>query len=939
MRSWRWWSSVRGRRGLAAGVAGAVAALACGAGCGPLSSSSSPSSSSSSSSPSSRSSSPSPPPLAGEDQLSGTRTSGAPARDELPATARPLGYRLHLDVDPQARSFGGEATIDVELSAPSRQLELHAVALAIESVELGVAGGRWQAAGFARTASRLRVELGRERRGRLAVRVRYRGATTSDEQGLFRQEVAGEGYLYSQAEAQFARRILPCFDEPRHKVPWQVSVSAPAAARVFANGAELSDEPLAGGRHRVTFAVTPPMPSFLLAVAAGAFRVVELGAHGRGRFPVRLVLPAGLGDAASSDPQLARSIAPRAIAAVERWLDRPLPLEKLDVVAVPQFFGAMENPGLITMNAGDLLGERDDHGLAALLARVLVHELAHQWFGNQLTPASWGDLWISESLATWVAQQAFPELPELDATYARVGSQVAARSADAREPSPLRRDDLGPERMFDAISYDKGAAVLSMLAHWMGEARLRQALRRLLDERRDGLIDTEALAAALGEVEPAAEQVTLAAALRPGVPLLRFALACGEGKAASLQITRAEGRGPLPVCVRFAGPRRPSQGARVCGVIESEGALALPLPLGQCPAWLVSNDDLRGYYRARWPGQPDPRGPLPPLAAQTRAERLGLGWLLAGDLGAGTSEPALSAALFRAAVGELQRHQRLPRAAGSAELDLADLELIDALSRWVSDVELPAWDALVARRAAPMLSPQSLAGQSSELARARLGRMLEVLVDVPWPASLTAAAAARLARGWAAGSPAPAASLSSAFSPSSSAAARDWHLALRGAGPRPFAELVARSSDASLAAAAPLWLSWLPAAALPSLLAALDSGALRWSRAVPALVELLSRRATQRAITEALSLRGGALGRELAPVELTALLEAGRWLCSRQDGEVFARTFAPLVAKVSRGDETLAQVRAQAERCDDLRSWHYGARLAHPGGRLAAGAL
>lgn len=838
---------------------------------------------------------------------------GAPASDELPETARPLGYRLHLDVDPRSSSFRGEAVLDVELRAPSRRLELHAVALSIEHVELEAGGARWQPPRREQSASRLRLELGRPVAGRLLVRIRYRGATTADEQGLFRQDVAGTSYLYSQAQAQLARRILPCFDEPRHKVPWQVSISAPKEARLYANGALVSDEPLPGGRHRATFAPTPPMPSFLLAVAAGPFRVIELGAHGRARFPVRLVMPQEL----SGDPRLVEAILPRAITAVERWLDRPLPLGKLDLVTVPEFFGAMENPGLITMNADEMFGARDepaDPSLAASFARVLVHELAHQWFGNQVTPARWGDLWISEALATWVAQQPFPELPELDAAYARIGSQVAARLADSREPQALRRDALGPERMFDAIAYDKGAAILTMLARWLGEARLKQALRQLLEAHAGGSITTEALAAALGRIEPGAEAVTLAAALHPGVPEVQLALVCSAAARPLLRTSLAPGEGPLPLCVRFAGAAAGERG-QLCHVVAGQTEIALPLGAGQCPAWVIGNDDLRGYYRMRWTADGDPRGALPPPAAQTRAERLGLGWILSSELGSGTGSMAgsmvVSGPLFATAFAELRRHASAP-AEVSIEADLADLELMAALPRWLDDSELAAWDELVRRRAARLLRPRLLAA-SSELERARLARALEVLMDLPWPAALTDAARARLAR--------------------QPAAERDWRLALRSGRPEVFAQLLARVAappPGEMAAARAL--AAMPASSISALFAALDGGALPWSSALPSLVELLSRRTAQRAVITELASRGEALGRALAPVELAALLEAGRGLCSTADAALLERLFSPLAARLAEAvprRARLTEVLLQVRQCEEVRGSHHRVRRSY----------
>lgn len=860
---------------------------------------------------------------------SAPRTAGArelapaPPSAELPTAARPLGYRLHLEVDPGAPSFTGDVEIEVELDEPAQRLTLHAVALVIDRAEVEAGGQRWVPRRVVAAAPLLHLELGRQvPAGRLVVRLRYRGVTTVDEQGLFRQEAAGRDYLYSQAEAQYARRIAPCFDEPRHKVPWQVSVTAPADARVFANGAALRDEPLPDGRHRVDFAATAPMPSYLLAIAAGPFRVVELGRLGRARFVARVVVPQGLGATG-----LAESVIPRAVAAVERWLELPLPLAKLDVVAVPRFFGAMENPGLITMNADDMLGERGrdapSDALGFTFARVLVHELAHQWFGNLVTPAGWGDLWISEALATWVAQQPFPELPELDPIYARMASQLSARLADAREPAALRRSALGPERMFDVISYDKGAAIAAMLAHWLGEARFVAALRGFLSAHADGSVTAEQLAAAFGRVEPAASGVLMQALARPGVPEVRFELRCAPAAPPALRLGLRPGSGPLPICVRFDSGEAAAPG-RACGVFSGSGELALPSPPGRCPAWVIGNDDLRGYYRMRWGEGDDLRGPLPPPALQTAAEQLGLGWTLAVEVSSGAALDPIGAAPVATGTAELVRHLTQRRV--TAAQDLADLELIAALERWILDDELPAWRALVERRAARMLQAvQAQPPLGSELTRARFARMLDLFVDVPWPAALTAPALARVrhaARLW--GPAARAVSVSGA----GESLERDVRLALRSGRPEVLAELLALAATAAEPDASPVAraLPALPASALPALLAALDRGALRWQVAAPALAQLLSRRTAQPEVLAALSSRGEALARELAPVEVQPLLEASRTLCSTEDAAAFERIFAGALAQLPRGAKIREEVVAQIKACVHLRSWLFTQR-------------
>lgn len=858
----------------------------------------------------------------------------APLSDE----ARPLAYRLHLTVNPSSATFSGEVEIDVALTRPTSQLWLHANELTVDRVEILAGGQRFAPRGVDAVAPLLGLDLGRilqpaanAETPAFTVRLIYRGSTERDEEGLFTEEIVGQRYLYSQAQAESARRITPCFDEPRHKVPWQLTVTAPAASIVLGNAPELRDEPLADGRHRITFAATPPMPSYLLALAAGPFQLIDVGRLGREGFPARIAIPAFLSSSLQEATATAVAALPRSVAALERWLDLPLPLAKLDLVAVPDFFGAMENLGLITMNASDLLGSGDQDRTP--FVRVLIHELAHQWFGNLVTPASWDDLWLSEGLATWASQQVFPELIvpldqlERDAAFARVSSQMEARVAEQITPAALRRRaGADAERMFDPISYDKGAATITMLARWIGEARFLAALRDYLAAHRDRSVAGEALAAALTRAHPDAGRVLLAALTRAGVPDVGLSLSCAAAAPPVLRVTTRAADGPLPVCVRWdAGPGAASRSA--CGVFEGDGELPLPTAAGHCPTWVSGNDDLRGYYRVAWtssPGAPiDARGPLPPAASQTRAERLGRHWELAAELWRDPFPPSAFAELGGAAAAT-------GASAASIEQEVGELELLAALEPWVLDDELGAWRAFVERRAQRLLRYPLVPG-SGELAERRLDLLHQLLPDLHWPIRVTDLAlhelrAEQKQRRRAPRSLADTSRLTAA-----------WRIALRSGSTALFTEYIAAVAAASWSAEASgdaldppppelAVLSQLPLAAMPALLDALDRSELRWSTAIPALAAYLTRRSSQDAALLALLARREAVVRHLAPVEISPLLAAAAFLCSRSHRQAADELLGELLRSRPDGERKRAALLLQIERCAEGRERGGGLR-------------
>lgn len=131
------------------------------------------------------------------------------------------------------------------------------------------------------------------------------------------------------------------------------------------------------------FAPPPPLPSYLVAVAAGPFDVVDVGPAGRNKTPARLVVPKGR----AGDTAWARESTPRLLALLEDYFDRPYPYAKLDQIAIPGVGYAMEHPGLVTYGMGLMVQREKQESIETrrAWASVCAHELAHQWFGNLVT--------------------------------------------------------------------------------------------------------------------------------------------------------------------------------------------------------------------------------------------------------------------------------------------------------------------------------------------------------------------------------------------------------------------------------------------------------------------------------------------------------------------------------------------------------------------------
>ena len=210
--------------------------------------------------------------------------------------------QLALAVDPDRPTFTGEVAIDLAVTAPTDVVWLHADELIVDAAAIEIAGVRGPATVVPDPAhQRIGLWLPRPLAvGVARAHLRYRGAVVDDTpMGLFVQRDGGRAYLYSQMQGLYARRVVPCFDEPSAKVPWQVTVRAPAGLGVYANTPEIARRAV-GAQVEVAFAPTPPMPSYLLAIAVGGFEVVEVGPVGGAQVPARIVVPAGQAAAAAA---------------------------------------------------------------------------------------------------------------------------------------------------------------------------------------------------------------------------------------------------------------------------------------------------------------------------------------------------------------------------------------------------------------------------------------------------------------------------------------------------------------------------------------------------------------------------------------------------------------------------------------------------------------
>ncbi len=552
----------------------------------------------------------------------------APTAVRLPRPFAIDRAALDLAIDPAQTTMTGQVRLTGTMATTESVIWLHA-----EDLTITRAVARFAGPGPADVAKRAPAPIALEvitglARGRIALRapaplpagapytleLDYQAPIDGLETaGTFRQQLDGRWYVFSQHEAIAARRSFPCIDEPDLKIPWTVTLTVPRGLTAVANAPEVSSTTITDGRQRFGFAPTEAIPSYLVAYAVGPFEIVPAGTTSGGA-PIRIIVPAGK----AAEAAFAAEATPKLLAALERWFGIPYPFAKLDSLAIPTTvgFGAMENPGLITYSERLLLMPADaPEARKRRYVGVGTHEMAHQWFGDLVTPVWWDDIWLNESFATWMPAKVigavYPAFrrPEDDALGrgGALGADSLATARRIRQPI-VAEDDI--VNAFDGISYGKGAAVLRMMEAWVGADAFQQGIRAYLAAHARGNATAADFVAAIAAHSTAPD---LAAAFssfldQAGAPQLDATIDCAAGARPAIHLAQRRyqtmgAAGPpgvvdatrwrLPVCV-LAGGGGPKP-ERVCGVLAGD---ELRLELARCPRWVWPNADGRGYYRS-----------------------------------------------------------------------------------------------------------------------------------------------------------------------------------------------------------------------------------------------------------------------------------------------------------------------------------------------------
>lgn len=514
----------------------------------------------------------------------------------------PSFQSIRLEVDADTEGYSGSVHIDIEVYETTSSFRFHAKGMKLENLRVEQHGKAIEATHTVDDHGLVTVETSEPlSAGPGGLDVAFSKEFNRQAAGLYKVESNGQGYSFTQFEAEYAREAFPCWDEPIFKIPFQMTLVVPEDHRAISN-TPVRETSVEDGWKTVVFERTRPMPSYLLAVATGPFEAVPVEGMS---IPGNIITVQGKSHLAAE----AVAITPPVLAALEEYFDSPYPYRKLDVIAVPEFlFGAMENVGAVTFRDDLLLMDprSSSIGQKRTVAVIMAHELAHMWFGNLVTLEWWDDAWLNEAFATWMGYKATDvAFPEYRFTVEDVESRQGAMRTDALPSArPIRhgfRAGGEPMEMFDELTYQKGQAVLSMIEQWLGEETFRRGMIDYMERHKWKNASADDLWNALSEAADRDVGATMETFIsQPGIPVVDVDLM--QENLIRLSQHRYENYGQnsasgelwqIPVTLRYSdGEETYSQ-----DVLLTREEQTVELQTGNPVVWIHPNGNEKGYYR------------------------------------------------------------------------------------------------------------------------------------------------------------------------------------------------------------------------------------------------------------------------------------------------------------------------------------------------------
>ena len=536
--------------------------------------------------------------------------SGVAVGQRLPEIAFPTNYQLTLTPDLNKDKFAGNETIQVRVLKPTSTITLNALDINFEEASI-TAAGKEQPAKVAFDKDKEIATLTMTNQlpaGIASIHIVYSGTLNEQSRGFFLSKAGDRKYAVTQFEATDARRAFPSFDEPAYKATFDITAVVDKGDVAISNSPVISDTAGPGeGKHTVKFATTPKMSSYLVALVVGNFESIGGSADG---IAIRLWAPPGKKEMGT----FAMTVAEQCMKYYNQYFGIKYPFKKLDLIAVPDFFGAMENTAAITFRDSLLLLDEKQASVSAkkAIAATIAHEMSHQWFGDLVTMGWWDDIWLNEGFATWMESKPIAEWQSqwnVNLDYV-LGTGGALFIDSLQNTRPIYQKAETPAQiveLFDTIAYVKTAAVLRMLESYLGEQSFRSGVNAYLQAHAYGNATRsdfwKALADASGKP---VDRIMQGFVDQPGAPMVSVTVQC-NGDQTIVQLSQHrfyydKSLLEAPSAALWQVPMS-LKGAGVGDRRELLTRQQQRFSIAHCDPWVFGNANGDGYYRVRYDGK------------------------------------------------------------------------------------------------------------------------------------------------------------------------------------------------------------------------------------------------------------------------------------------------------------------------------------------------
>jgi aminopeptidase N len=408
----------------------------------------------------------------------------------------PQNYQIRLDIDKKNNLVNGELTVSgKKVGRPSKRITFHQSNLKITDAEIyNVKFDKQIKVSRINLQNNLHeVRLHSDEMiypGQYEVKLKFTAKISKEMLGIYKSTFTDKGkeksLIATQFESHHARKAFPCIDEPSAKATFDLTLVTDKTDVVLSNTEELSSKVIKN-RKVTSFKTTPKMSTYLLAFVTGEMNFVEAKASDG-------TLIRSWACSARDKTHLQYSVdeGVKILDFFSDYFQVPFPLEKLDMVALPDFdAGAMENWGLITYREIVLLADPKNRSISSeqYVSLVIAHEISHQWFGNLVTMKWWDDLWLNESFASIMEHIALDNIhPEWNQWELYTSQDVLSTSSrdvykDIQPVTVKVNDPELIETLFDpGIVYAKGGRLLKMLREYVGDSDFRIGLKKYFEK-------------------------------------------------------------------------------------------------------------------------------------------------------------------------------------------------------------------------------------------------------------------------------------------------------------------------------------------------------------------------------------------------------------------------------------------------------------------------